>query len=318
MSAEAAGGGAGAVGSAEGLVEGFCRSLGTERGLSPHTVRGYRIDVEDYLRWARRCGADPLAATHRQMRRYLGELDQARYARSTINRRLSSLRAFFRWLVQQGVVEADPASVLQGPRQTRRLPRVIGPAEMARILSVHSGAGIDGRNRDRTPSDVRDQALLEFLYACGARVSEASGLLAADVDFQQKQAKVMGKGSKERVVPLHDLAVASMAEYAASARPVLLDGSQSPYFFVGAKGGRYSTGSIRKMFKRTLAEAGVDAVYSPHDMRHTFATDLLNGGADLRSVQEMLGHSSLSTTQIYTHVSAARLKEAHRLAHPRA
>lgn len=302
---------------AEGLLWGFCRSLEVERGLSPHTVRAYRVDVSDYLRWAARCGVDPLCATHRQMRRYLGELDRARYSRATVNRRLSSLRAFFRWLVQRGAVESDPAAALQGPRQARRLPRVISPSDMARILRVHSGGGASGEGRERTPSDMRDQALLEFLYACGARVSEASGLLAANVDFQQGQAKVLGKGSKERIVPLHDLALASMREYAARARPLLLGGADSPLFFVSSRGGRYSTDAIRAMFKRTLAEAGVDSSYSPHDMRHTFATDLLNGGADLRSVQEMLGHASLSTTQIYTHVSAARLKEVHHRAHPR-
>ena len=257
---------------AEALAERFCASLRAERGLSEHTARAYRVDVSDYLRWAARRGIDPIAATHRDLRRYLGELDRAQYSR---------------------------------------------PADMARILSVHAPSGERGSDGERTPSDMRDQALLEFLYACGARVSEASALLVANVDFEQRQVKVFGKGSKEWIIPLHDMAVSSLRAYALYARPKLLGFSEEPLFFVSDRGGRYSTDAIRRMFKRTLAQAGVDPTFSPHDMRHTFATDLLNGGADLRSVQEMLGHASLSTTQIYTHVSAARLKEVHHQAHPR-
>lgn len=300
------------------LVERFCLSLRTERGLSEHTIRAYRTDLAGYLRWAKRAQVDPLRATLRQLRRYLGELDSARYSRTTVNRRLSALRAFFRWLVDCGVVEGDPASALQGAREARKLPRVICAADMARILSVHSARTFDGRPRERSFADLRDQALLEFLYACGARVSEASGLLLENVDFELCQVRVFGKGSKERIVPLHALALDSLRVYLRDARPRLLDAAREvPYLFVSNTGRRYTTDAMRKMFKRTLLEAGVDTSFSPHDMRHTFATDLLNGGADLRSVQEMLGHASLSTTQIYTHVSAARLKEVHRLAHPR-
>lgn len=300
------------------LADGFCSSLELDRGLSQHTVRAYRADLASYLDWAQRAGVDPIRISHRQLRAYLAELDQARYSRTTINRRLSALRAFFRWLMQTGAIDTDPVSALAGLKQGKRLPRVISPAEMARILSVHSGRSLDGVARERTCADMRDQALLEFLYACGARVSEASGLLVSQVDFQQKQVKVLGKGSKERIIPLHDVAVASMRGYARYARGRLVQDGACPYFFVSNRGRRFSTDAIRKMFKETLAAAGVNTVYSPHDMRHTFATDLLNGGADLRSVQEMLGHSSLATTQVYTHVSAERLKEVHRLAHPRA
>lgn len=308
---------------AEELADRFCSALRIERGLSAHTVRAYHVDVSDYVRWAVRRGADPLAATHRDLRRYLGELDRAQYSRTTINRRLSALRGFFRWAMREGIAQADPASALQGPRLGRKLPRVISPADMARILSVHSApaavAGEDAAGAaERTPADMRDQALLELLYACGVRVSEASGLLSCNVDLERRQVKVFGKGSKERIVPLHDLAVSSLSAYALYARPKLVGFSDDvAFFFVSDRGGVYSTDAIRRMFKRTLVAAGVDPTFTPHDMRHTFATDLLNGGADLRSVQEMLGHSSLSTTQIYTHVSAARLKEVHHQAHPR-
>lgn len=311
------------------LLVHFCDYLAGNRGLSEHTVRAYHVDVSDYLRWAQRLRIDPLCATHRQLRRYLAELDQARYSRTTINRRLSALRTFFRWLMAEGEVDSDPVSVLQGPRQGRKLPRVISAADMARILKVHArSTGGDGASVQQEKASVevgskqwaeelRDQALLEFLYACGARISEASGLLLANVDFDLCQVKVYGKGSKERIIPLHDMAVRSLKTYATCGRPKLVEKAGEPYFFVSNRGARYSTDAMRKMFKATLLKAGVDTTYSPHDMRHTFATDLLNGGADLRSVQEMLGHVSLSTTQVYTHVSVARLKEVHRLAHPR-
>ena len=168
-------------------LEAFCGALRVERGLSPHTVRAYRIDLLDYLRWAARVGVDPLAVTHRQLRRYLGELDQARYARRTVNRRLSAVRGFFRWLNVTGRVESDPASVLQGPKVPASLPKVIPAADMARLLAVHGKRQLDGTPRVQTPQDMRDLALLEFLYACGARISEASGLALAGVDFEQRQ-----------------------------------------------------------------------------------------------------------------------------------
>ena len=222
------------------LIDAFCHAMRVERNASVHTLRAYRIDLMDFARWACRERIDILAATHRQLRRYLGELDRAQYL-----------------------------------------------------------------------------ALLEFLYACGARVSEASGLLAANVDFGSGQVKVFGKGSKERIVPLHDMAVSSMRAYATWARPLILRDRTCDYFFVSTRGNRMGTDAIRKMFKDALRQAGLDESLSPHDMRHTFATDLLDGGADLRSVQEMLGHASLSTTQIYTHLSPGRLKQVHARTHPR-
>ena len=302
---------------AAAAIEAFCDALRVERNASTHTVRAYRIDLADYARWARRASVDPLTATHRQLRRYLGELDQAQYSRTTINRRLSALRSFFRWLNVTGRVDVDPACLLQGPKQPKSLPHVIRPADMARLLSVYGKRDAQGNERAQSPTDLRNQALLEFLYACGARVSEASGLKVGNVDFASGQVKVFGKGSKERIIPLHDLAVSSLRAYLTAGRPRILDGKQSEYVFVSTRGNRMTTDAIRKVFKAALREAGFDETLSPHDMRHTFATDLLDGGADLRSVQEMLGHASLSTTQIYTHLSPARLKQVHAQAHPR-
>lgn len=287
----------------------YCDMLVVERNASQHTVRNYRLDLLDYGRWAARASVNPLCATRRDMRSYLGDLDYAQYSRRTVNRRLSSVRSFFRWLVAEGLVESNPADVVSAPKLARGLPRTIPPADMARLLSVWRGSD--------KPADMRNRAILEFLYACGARISETSGLLLENVDFDAGQVRVFGKGSKERIVPLHEIAIASMRDYLFNARPALLAGKESPYFFVSTRGNQMSPDALRKMFKQSLLAAGLDQTFSPHDMRHTFATDLVEGGADLRSVQEMLGHSSLSTTQIYTHVSISHLKEEHRRTLPR-
>lgn len=302
---------------AHSLAEQYLETLRIERSVSPNTLRAYRIDILDFLRWADRNEVDALAASHRQLRLYLGELDRAQYSRTTINRKLSSLRGYFGWMSATGAIAEDPASILLGPKRPKSLPHTVKPADMAKILTVHSGKDLGGNVREQTPSDMRDQALLEMLYACGARISEASGLLLSGVDLENAQVKLFGKGSKERIVPIHELAVSSMTRYYHFGRPKLLGGRSCEYFFVSTRGNKMGTDAMRKMFKATLRAAGVDETLSPHDMRHTFATDVLAGGADLRSVQEMLGHASLSTTQIYTHLTPDRLKQAHRQAHPR-
>lgn len=304
--------------SAEGVpcadsIEGFCRFLGTERNASAETVRAYRADVRDYARWCARCGVPPLSAGHREVRRYLAYLDQAGYSRRTVNRHLSSVKAFYRWLVASGRMPSSPAEVIQGPKQGRALPRAIRRSDMDKLLSVT----FQGKSPDQiTPTDVRNQALLELLYAAGLRVSEASGLLCTQVLLDESMLRVVGKGSKERIVPLHETACKALGRYLDEARPCLLK-NPSPYVFLSSRGNRMSANAIRLVFKQALAAAGLDSTLSPHAMRHSFATDLLAGGADLRSVQEMLGHASLSTTQIYTHMTPERLREAHHKAHPR-
>lgn len=299
------------------LIDDFCEAMKVERNASSHTIRAYHTDLEDYFRWAERNEVDPLNTTHRQVRGYLSELDRARYARTSINRHLSSLRSFYRWLTVSGISDIDPVSVLQGPKQNKHLPHVIRPKDMTRLLSVHASHDFYGNAREQTASDMRDLAILEFLYACGARVSEVASLKLKDVDFPSGQVKVLGKGNKERIIPLHDMALQSMRTYLRLSRPKLLKGKTSEFFFVSTRGNGMTPDAIRKMFKETVREAGLNESLSPHDMRHTFATDLLSGGADLRSVQEMLGHASLSTTQIYTHLSPERLKKVHYQAHPR-
>lgn len=303
---------------AEILLAGFLDSLKVEHAASEHTIRSYKTDIEGYYRWCVRNAVEPLNVTHRQLRGYLGEMDAARYARSTINRRLSSLRGFYRWLSIAGYIQVDPSDALSGPKQSRHLPHVISREDMIKLMAVHGPVDIAGKPREQSPEDMRDQAVLEFLYACGARISEASNLELGDIDFASRLVRVMGKGRKERIIPLHELCVDTLLKYLQGARPELLDGASSNRVFISNKGKPLSADSLRKMFKATVRAAGLDDRLSPHDMRHSFATDLLGGGADLRSVQEMLGHASLSTTQIYTHLSPARLKQAHEQAHPRA
>lgn len=298
-------------------IEAFCRSLSVERNASEHTIRAYRTDLLAYARWADRNEVDGLSLGYRRLRGYLADLDASGYTQTTVNRRLSSLRSFFSWAMLAEYTDANPAELVQGPKQPKSLPHTIRPANMVKLLSVYAVTDDDGNRIERRATEVRNAALLEFLYACGARVSEAAGLGLGDVDFAQGQVKVLGKGSKERIIPLHPSALSTMRIYRDEARPQLAKQPAAEWFFLSDSGKQMTPDLIRKMYKRALAAAGLDPTLSPHAMRHSFATDVLDGGADLRTVQEMLGHSSLSTTQIYTHVSASRLKEVHHRALPR-
>ena len=297
----------------------YLHSLEVERNASAHTIRSYGTDLDAYLRWCSSKGVKPLKPNRRALRAYLGYLSAAGYERTTINRHLSAIRGLFGWLVVAGLAEDDPTTTLNGLKKHKRLPHKIPPSEMARMLAVHGERVIGGGKREQSITDMRDQAVLELLYASGCRVSEASGMLIRDLDLVQHQARVLGKGSKERIVPLHDISVASIRRYLEQARPQLSSGvNAGDWLFLSTRGNRFSEDAIRRMLRETLKEAGIASVYTPHDIRHTFASDLLEGGADLRSVQELLGHASPSTTQIYTHLSPSYLKQAHATAHPRA
>lgn len=309
------------------LVEGFCTSLAVEHNRSSHTIRNYRTDIEAYMRWCAREKLDVLSVRHQQVRRYLAYLDQAGYSRKTVNRHLSSIKGFYRWLVVEGHCQSSPADILSGPKQAKTLPRVIAPQDMDKLLSraasqevaSHEVAQKKPRSKKAIQQEaiaLRNEALFELLYAAGLRVSEVAGLLVTRVDLEAGTLRVMGKGSKERLVPLHAVACEVLSRYLEQARPLLLVG-ESPYVFLSARGNPLSTNTIRSVFKEALRAAQLDESLTPHAMRHSFATDLLSGGADLRSVQEMLGHASLSTTQIYTHLTSDRLKQVHHQTHPR-
>jgi integrase/recombinase XerD len=295
--------------SANALVDRFLEHLAVERGASPNTVRAYSADLGRYLDWARRSEIDPIRLTHRQMRSYLGELDRAGYAKRTIARRLSAVRSLFAYLVAEGLASSDPSSVLATPKTPSRLPRIVSNDVLEALLSAPDLS---------TPSGLRDSAILELLYATGARVSEIAGLSLGAVDLAQRQLTLMGKGSKERLVPMHALAGDKLRRYIAEGRPRMLRRHEHEFVFVSTRGLPLTADAIRRLFKRYLTQVGAARSLSPHAMRHTFATHLVEGGADLRTVQELLGHVALSTTQIYTHLSMKRLQDVHRNSHPRA
>jgi integrase/recombinase XerD len=291
------------------FVDAFLVHLSAERGLSPHTVRAYAADLRSYLDWAERASVDPLHPRHRQLRLYLGELDRAKYSRRTIARRLAALRTFFAWLVDREEVASDPTTVLATPKIPSRLPTLV-PEDVLRSLLDAPDAG--------TPEGIRDRAILELLYAAGLRVSEVARLAIGSVDLAQGQVTVLGKGSKERVVPVYPLAVSKMRTWLLSGRPAFASQRSGSAFFLSTRGLPLSADALRRIFHRWLTATESAQDLSPHALRHTFATHMLENDADLRTVQELLGHVALSTTQIYTHVSAKRLQDVHRNAHPRA
>jgi len=291
------------------LVDRFLTHLSVERGASAHTVRAYSADLQRYLEWAERSGIDPARPSHRQLRLYLAELDRAHYARATIARRLSAVKSWFSYLMTQSLVQSDPSSVLSAPKLPARLPRVVPNDELNAVLNAPDTTTSEGK---------RDAAALELLYASGLRVSELSGLRLSGIDLAQGQLIVMGKGSKERVVPIHTVAANRLRDWLQNGRPEFARDGTPDCALLSVRGNRYSEDAIRRMFKRYLAQAGAATSLSPHTMRHTFATHMLEAGADLRTVQELLGHVALSTTQIYTHLSMKRLQDVHRTAHPRA
>ncbi len=287
----------------------FIRHLDVERNLSPHTVRAYAGDLRGYLSWAARAGVDPLHLDHRRFRRYMAELDRAGYARKTVCRRLAAVRSFFSYLNERGFLEENPAAVAATPKVARELPRITSQADIEKLLATCGS---------ESAVDMRDRAFLELLYACGARIAEIAALKPADIDFSSGEVRLFGKGGKERIVPLHALALSCARAYLDEARPQLMVKGPVAEMFVSTRGNPMTTAALRRVFHARAAQAGLDASLHPHDMRHAFATDLVEGGADLRSVQDMLGHASLSTTQIYANLSLEHMKETYARTHPRA
>lgn len=291
------------------LVDRFLEHLRVERNVSPHTHSAYASDLARYLEWAERANVDPIRPSHRDLRRYLAELDQARYARTTIARRLSAIRSLFRYLADQGLIDSDPAAVIGTPKLPARLPETASAETIRRLMETPDA---------ETPVGLRDRALLELMYATGARVAEIAALRVDDVDLPEGLITVMGKGSRERVLPLHRVAIARLRDYLESGRPHLAREQSPMTVFLSSRGNGMSTDAIRRVLSKRLQQAASAEHITPHTLRHTFATHLLEAGADLRTVQELLGHVALSTTQIYTHLSMGRLKSVHRNAHPRA
>lgn len=293
----------------------FLDQLRSVSGLSENTRRAYGADLSAFSAWCDRSGADALGLTHRELRSYLGELSRAGYATSTINRHLSAIRGLYAWIGRHGEEASGAAAASASPKVPRSLPRAITDEQAERLLEACAPEGEVGK---------RDRAFLELLYATGARISEVSALDVSSVDLGAAQVRLIGKGDKERVVPVYACALGWLRRYIDEARPSLLQRAKKDRadseraLFLSTHGNRMSADALRTVFESRCASAGLPADVTPHAMRHTFATELLGGGADLRSVQELLGHESLSTTQIYTHLSVERLKSAARVAHPRA
>lgn len=301
------------------LADTFLSYLARVRNYSPNTAAAYAQDLDCFLIWASNCGIDVLQATHRDFRRFLSSLSGAGYAKTTVNRRLSAVRSFYSWLVREGVIESNPAAVVSSPKLPKPLPHVLSQEDVEKLLECADSS---------TPAGALDAALVELLYASGARIGEVASLDVDRIDFSDKSVRLFGKGSKERIVPLYPAALHALDAYLAHARPVLLANHKGGLtaeeaadaqraLFINARGARMSERSLRARFEKLLAQAGLAGMATPHTMRHTFATEVLDGGADLRSVQEMLGHASLSTTQIYTHLTPERLREVSLQAHPR-
>ncbi|MCA1782188.1 MAG: tyrosine recombinase XerC [Intrasporangiaceae bacterium] len=292
-----------------GAIDAWVEHLELERGRGQHTVDAYRHDAVDLARTCCAWGiSHPGEVEPLVLRRYLADLGERGYARSTIARRASTTRSFFALLVRRGIVAVDPAALLGSPKQGRHLPRVLRIDEIDRLVVAPDPA---------TPVGLRDRALLELLYACGARVSEVTGLDLAALDLPQGLVRLLGKGRKERIVPLGEPAVDTLRDYLGRARPNLASATANDAVLLNTRGDRLGTRDARTAVERAALLAGLGHV-TPHTLRHSFATHLLEAGADIRIVQELLGHASLATTQRYTHLSRGRLREVHTLAHPRA
>ena len=290
-------------------VEAFADHLAFERGLSDRTISAYHRDLDRLLAFLGEQGVThPEAVTPETLRGYLYHLKDAGLAPASIRRALSAMRTYFGFLLQEGVLESDPGDRLEAPRGWRKLPDVLAPATVARLVEA-----VD----PDSPTFWRDRAILETLYASGMRVSELVDLEAVNLDLDEGVALVFGKGSKERMVPLGSAAVEVLRCYLGQVRPELEKGHGEGRVFLNHRGRPLSRMAVWRIVRDAAGRAGIEARVSPHTLRHSFATHLLEGGADLAVVQELLGHADISTTQIYTHVDRDYLRSVHRQFHPR-
>ena len=290
------------------------RHLARERDLSPNSVRAYVGDLEGLLEHVARLGGVEIGALDlRVLRSWLAKMQSLGRARTTIARRVAAARVFTAWLARTGRTPTDVGASLASPKAHRTLPPVLRADEAEQVMAEAAMAAGDG-----SPSGLRDAAMLELLYATGMRVGELVGLDVDDLDHDRRVVRVFGKGGKERTVPYGQPAARALDAWLVRGRPRLAGPGSGPALFLGARGGRIDQRVVRDVVHRSLEAVPGAPDLGPHGLRHTAATHLLEGGADLRSVQELLGHASLATTQLYTHVSTDRLRQAYRQAHPRA
>ena len=286
----------------------FRRDLET-RGVSPNTLRAYGADLTELAAWATGRGNEPATLAYRDLRAYAAALSGRGLARSSVSRKLAAVRSFHDHLVRSGDAEQNPGELLPAPKPESKLPRVLGPEEVATLLE---------RIPARTPLEMRDRAIFELAYSCGLRAEEIVNLDLDSADFDSEVLRVEGKGSKTRITPIGEPAQRALRRYLERGRPALEPRPGEEALFLSRRGRRLSTSDIRRRLTKWLQEAAVAGRISPHTLRHSFATHLLEGGADLRSIQELLGHASVSTTQIYTRVEPGRLRREYARSHPRA
>ena len=291
-------------------VDGFLKELAAARGASPHTLRAYRGDLDGFLAFAEGRGiSDPRAVTPRVLRSYLVELDGQELSRASVQRKLSAVRSFFTHLLRTSAIDAHPGASLRQRRGERRLPSALELGEVEALLGAPDPATHAGR---------RDKALLELMYSAGTRAAETVGIDHGDLDLRRGVARVRGKGRKERMAAIGSHAASAIRDYLADPQRPRPAPRAGQALFLNPRGGRLTTRSLGRIVEKRALEAGIRRRATPHTLRHSFATHLLDRGADLRAVQELLGHAHLVTTQIYTHVSIERLRKIYEQAHPRA
>ncbi|MDX6658049.1 MAG: integrase/recombinase XerC [Solirubrobacteraceae bacterium] len=279
------------------------------RGAAARTREAYAFDTTHFAAWASGAGFEPAAVDLRVLRRYAALLGERRLEATSVARKLAALRSLFRTLREHGRITHNPVDLMPTPKRGRKLPRVLKPEEVAALLDRIPAA---------TPLDLRDRAIFELAYACGLRAEELVHLDQGSIDYDGEEVRVEGKGSKTRIVPAGEPALRALSRYVERGRPALSDGRGEQALFLSKSGRRLSTSDVRRRLRVWARHAALQGGVHPHALRHSFATHLLDGGADLRAIQEMLGHASVSTTQIYTRVESARLKAAYERAHPRA
>lgn len=284
---------------AEAYLEAYLRELAAVGGRSPYTIRNYRADIGDYLRWLRERDRDPLETNRQEFRSYLGELRSRGMVAASITRRTSTVHGFYRYLQREGAVERDLLYGTALPKRPKTLPKVLDSTVITRLIEAPDTS---------TPAGLRDRAILELLYGGGLRISELVALDIASIDLDEGRAIIRGKGSRERVTLFGEPALIALIRYLEVGRPHFVAGPGTA-LFLNRNGGRLGTRSVQMLIKRHAVAAGIEQDVWPHLLRHSFATHLLDGGADLRIVQDLLGHSSANTTQIYTHVSRAKQAE---------
>jgi integrase/recombinase XerC/integrase/recombinase XerD len=278
-------------------------------GAAARTISAYRRDLRQFATWCDAAGAEPLTLRHREVRRYAASLSAGGASPATVARKLAAIRGLYSFLLRTGRVTQNPADLVSAPKARTKLPTVLTTIQMSEIL--------DGAPA-RSALELRDRAMLELAYSCGLRSEEVITLDVGSIDFDSEQISVVGKGSRHRRLPVGEPAQRAVEEYLQRGRPSLADDPSEPALFISRNGRRLSPSDVARRLSIRVREAATASGISPHALRHSFATHLLEGGADLRTIQELLGHSSISTTQVYTHLDAARLRDAYAGSHPRA